>query len=94
MNKHSYHKEIYSRKHEKNGRPAGGRYHFDVPLPLNAAYKLVTNPRKISRHAFLPFISFDQKVRRLKKFRGTFTKAKSKIRGGPTNSDSELSYKM
>ncbi|WP_303675199.1 antiviral reverse transcriptase Drt2, partial [Vampirovibrio chlorellavorus] len=41
--------------------------HFDTALPYKVAHDYVTNPDNIRQHAFFPFLSFEQKIRRFKK---------------------------
>ena len=38
--------------------------HFDLPLPFDAAERLVTDPAKVASFPFHPFLSYDKKVRR------------------------------
>jgi RNA-directed DNA polymerase len=40
--------------------------HFDVPLPFDAAKAYVTNPTKVARHPFYPFLAFELTHRRYK----------------------------
>lgn len=39
-----------------------GYLHFDKPLSIQKTLRLVTNPKKIATHSFLPFITFDVKT--------------------------------
>lgn len=77
-----YQEEIYAKKHRlkasSNGR-LKSRVHFDTPLDAHAAFALVSNPDKVSKHWFLPFIGFDQSVRKIRKHNG-LTRRISKIR--------------
>lgn len=47
--------------------PVKAYLHFDLPLQRPDAEALVTDPSAICRHAFLPLISFDRRVRRFKR---------------------------
>lgn len=47
--------------------PVKAYLHFDSPLQRPDAEALVTDPSAICRHAFLPLISFDRRVRRFKR---------------------------
>lgn len=44
-----------------------GYPHFDRPLDVNQAVKLVTDPDAVAKRAFLPFLAFDINQRRYKK---------------------------
>lgn len=77
-----YQEEIYAKKHRlkasNNGR-LKSRVHFDTPLDVHSAFALVSNPDKVSKHWFLPFIGFDKSVRKIRKHNG-LTRRISKIR--------------
>ena len=77
-----YKEEIYDKKHRLKGSTNSrgkARVHFDTPLDMHSAYSLVTNPDKVSQHWFLPFIGFDQNIRKIRKHNG-LTRRISKIR--------------
>ncbi|EKN6128312.1 hypothetical protein DVQ59_22655, partial [Yersinia enterocolitica] len=38
-----------------------GYLHFDKPISLKKTLRLVTDPSKVAKHSFLPFITFDVK---------------------------------
>ena len=40
--------------------------HLDKPVSLNNATEVVTDPKKVSQHAFMPFISFEVVEKRYK----------------------------
>lgn len=56
--------------HHRKPRKQEGWYakkgypHFDMPLSLDKARELVTCPETVSKHQFLPFLSYEKKVRR------------------------------
>ncbi|MBK3736683.1 hypothetical protein GAY29_27065 [Azospirillum brasilense] len=53
--------------------------HFDVPLSADNATAYVTNPERVAKRSFYPFIAFDITVRRYKSKNGT-TEIKNKKR--------------
>ncbi len=65
--------QVYQRKYYQ---------HLDEPCNSEVAYKLVTAPEsKLAKHSFLPFISYNKKVRRFGKyFKGFGTRVKQKER--------------
>ncbi|WHR58747.1 antiviral reverse transcriptase Drt2 [Acinetobacter haemolyticus] len=82
MNFDQYKEEIYDKKHRLKGSTASrgkSRIHFDTPLDIHSAYSLVSDPDKVSKHWFLPFIGFDQSIRKIRKHNG-LTRRISKIR--------------
>ncbi|EPL0210974.1 antiviral reverse transcriptase Drt2, partial [Acinetobacter baumannii] len=77
-----YQEEIYLKKHQlkaSNNSKLKSRVHFDTPLDAHSAFALVSNPEKVSKHWFLPFIGFDQSVRKIRKHNG-LTRRISKVR--------------
>lgn len=48
-----------------------GYLHFDKPISLNNTLKLVTNPEKVAKHSFLPFITFNVKTYKISKDKTT-----------------------
>jgi hypothetical protein len=44
-----------------------GYLHFDQPISLDKAFKIVSNPENVSKHSFFPFINFEVKSYKLKK---------------------------
>lgn len=48
-----------------------GYLHFDQPISLDKALKIVTNPDTVSKHPFFPFINFEVKSFKLKKDKST-----------------------
>jgi len=56
---------LFKKKTKKDGWYIKKMYpHFDMPLPFEAAERLVTNPAKVASYPFHPFLSYDKKVRR------------------------------
>jgi len=41
--------------------------HFDTPLSFESAHEYVSDPAKVTRHSFLPFLSFELERRRINK---------------------------
>lgn len=73
LNFEQYEKEIYNKKHIvklKNGIKPKSRIHFDTVLNAKSAFDLVSNPKRVSKHWFLPFIAFDQNTRKITKHNG------------------------
>lgn len=48
-----------------------GYLHFDQPINLEKAFKIVSNPDTVSKHSFFPFINFEVKSYKLKKDKQT-----------------------
>lgn len=48
-----------------------GYLHFDQPIALEKAIKIVSNPDTVSKHSFFPFINFEVKSFKLKKDKDT-----------------------
>lgn len=44
-----------------------GYLHFDEPVSLKKVVKYVSSPVNITKHSFLPFLSFDIKSYKIKK---------------------------
>lgn len=44
-----------------------GYLHFDQPISLDKAFKIVSNPETVSKHSFFPFINFEVKSFKIKK---------------------------
>ncbi|MDS7935183.1 antiviral reverse transcriptase Drt2 [Acinetobacter sp. V91_7] len=82
LNFNQYKEEIYDKKHRINdshNNRLKSRVHFDTPLDVHSAFELVSNPDKVSKHWFLPFIGFDQSVRKIRRHNG-LTRRVSKVR--------------
>lgn len=45
---------------KKQNSRAAGYAHFDEKFGLNSAWDYITNPDKVARHSFFPFITYDQ----------------------------------
>lgn len=65
-------------KSSSGDRPKS-RIHFDTPLDARSAFLLVSNPDNVSKHWFLPFIGFSQRVRKIRDHNG-LSRRKAKIR--------------
>lgn len=48
-----------------------GYLHFDKPISLEHALDIVTNPRAVATHSFLPFITFTSSTYKVQKDKGT-----------------------
>lgn len=48
-----------------------GYLHFDKPIPVEHALDIVTNPRTVASHSFLPFITFTSTIYKVQKDKGT-----------------------
>lgn len=65
-------KEKSPQENRKNQKKLEGWYqkkgypHFDLPLEIEAAKKLVMDKETVAKHQFLPFISYEKKARRYK----------------------------
>ena len=82
MNFEQYKEEIYDKKHlskDSYGSRPKSRIHFDMPLDAQSAFSLVSNPDKVAKHWFLPFIGFEQNIRKIRNHNG-LTRRKAKIR--------------
>ncbi|MCH7328994.1 antiviral reverse transcriptase Drt2 [Acinetobacter modestus] len=82
LNFEEYKEQIYDKRHLSKG-PHGNRpksrIHFDMPLDAKSAFSLVSNPDKVAKHWFLPFIGFEQSVRKIRNHNG-LSRRKAKIR--------------
>ena len=65
---------------------AKGYPHFDLPLPFKVAARYVTDPKSVARHAFLPFLGYDQITRKYRTEKvwvtnidGTVTRTKKRL---------------
>lgn len=63
---------------KQNGR-AAGYAHFDEKFGLNSAWEYITNPDKVARNSFFPFITYDQVFYKVSKKDGKVV-VKDKIR--------------
>ena len=48
-----------------------GYLHFDKPISIDHALDIVTNPRAVATHSFLPFITFTSSTYKVQKDKGT-----------------------
>lgn len=48
-----------------------GYLHFDKPISIEHALDIVTNPRAVAAHSFLPFITFTSTTYKVQKDKGT-----------------------
>src|SRR5688572_20308439 len=53
--------------------------HFDRPVSLKKATEIVLNPSIVAKHAFMPFIRFEQRVKRYKREKGIVEEKKRPI---------------
>lgn len=58
---------------------AAGYAHFDKKISLNSAWNYITNPSKVAKHSFFPFIHYDQVFYKFSKKQGE-NKVKDKVR--------------
>lgn len=82
LNFEQYKEEIYDKKHllkDSYGNRPKSRIHFDMPLDALSAFSLVSNPDKVTKHWFLPFIGFEQSIRKIRDHNG-LSRRKAKIR--------------
>ena len=85
LNKHAWSYEA-----KRDWYPRKVYLHFDGPAKRSVAECLVKDPQAISKHAFLPLISFDKRERRFRRTKGSAPKIEIKVRrlAYPSNMDS------